>query len=79
MLSIFLTKQQQQQHAQHPLTKQEQVSGFRALLAEVGCQAGQHEVLADTLAKVEMEMMTKITMRMMMMKMNALIRILVHF
>jgi len=28
-----------------------QVSGFRALLAEVGCQAGQHEVLADTLAK----------------------------
>ena len=53
MLSIFLSKQQQQQHAQHPLTKQEQVSGFRALLAEVGCQAGQHEVLADTLAKVE--------------------------
>ena len=28
------------------------MSGFRALLAEVGCQAGQHEVLADTLAKV---------------------------
>ena len=67
MLSIFLTKQQQQQHTQHLLTKQQQqqhdqhllnktrvqVSGFRALLAEVGCQAGQHEVLADTLAKVE--------------------------
>ena len=54
MLSIFLTKQQQQQHTQHLLNKTRvQVSGFRALLAEVGCQAGQHEVLADTLAKVE--------------------------
>ena len=28
-----------------------QVAGFRQLLSEVGCQAGQHEVLAETLAK----------------------------
>ena len=45
-----------------------QVSGFRALLAEVGCQAGQHEVLADTLAKVEIKIMKRmVILRMIMM------------
>jgi len=33
------------------LVETTQVSGFRHLLQEVGCQANQHEMLADTLAK----------------------------